>query len=124
MPESGSVGKVAMPSIYSIDKRLTNEWGNSFSTASITSGDIAVTFQEALQPGLPRGRLPRRGLARAVPRQVDARRHQERRGRLPRARVMAAEPDVRSARAPRLSLSRRLITTTTVTAPHSHEREP
>ena len=57
IPESGSVGKVAMPSIYSIDKRLTNEWGNSFSTASITSGDIAVTFQEALQPVITASRM-------------------------------------------------------------------
>ena len=57
IPESGSVGKVAMPSIYSIDKRLTNEWGNSFSTASITSGDIALTFQEALQPIITASRM-------------------------------------------------------------------
>ena len=57
IPESGSVGKVAMPSVYSIDKRLTNEWGNSFATASITSGDIALTFQEALQPVITASRM-------------------------------------------------------------------
>ena len=44
IPQSGSVGLLAMPSRYRLNVTQSNEWGLSYLTASVTDGD--VNFEE------------------------------------------------------------------------------
>jgi|APSaa5957512535_1039671.scaffolds.fasta_scaffold04493_3 hypothetical protein len=51
IPESGSIGTLAMPSRYRLNERIENDaWLNSYATASITKGDVEKTFKEVLNP--------------------------------------------------------------------------
>ena len=55
IPQSGSVGLLAMPSRYRLNVTQSNEWGLSYLTASVTDGD--VNFEEVLNPVITASRL-------------------------------------------------------------------
>jgi len=55
IPQSGSVGTLAMPSRYRLNVTQSNEWGLSYLTASVTDGDIK--FEEVFNPVITASRL-------------------------------------------------------------------
>jgi len=55
IPQSGSIGLLAMPSRYRLNVTQSNEWGLSYLTASVTDGD--VNFEEVLNPVITGSRL-------------------------------------------------------------------
>ena len=49
-PQSGSLGTLAMPSLYGLNVTQSNEWGNNYIDASITKGDVESIFEEGVSP--------------------------------------------------------------------------
>ena len=55
IPQSGSIGTLAMPSRYRLNATQENEWGLNYTTASITDGDIK--FEEVFNPVITASRV-------------------------------------------------------------------